>query len=363
MTDETKQDAAPANLPAVATEPYVPARYSFDNLLNPEKFEHIWRVAKAFAISGMVPDHFKTTEAAFVAVQMAVRLEVDPFMLMQHTYVIHGRPGMTGQLAIALVNARGPFRTPIMFELTGDGGSRACTAYAEHGATGKLCEMTVSMAMAQAEGWTSNKKWQSIPDLMLQYRAGAWLGRVYAPECLMGLLTEDELRDMGPLVEAADGTYQPAPPRPQQAEFVDRKVATEPEKARRSSTDPLDIPPKLDKRRGKRKAKAAEVVPNAAQEPHETENPEPQDEPMPGPDTYGYVFMSDSGEEVVGARDIALGLYLDRIEKCPGEALTALWTDNAPFRKLYADSADETAEMVQAWCSRTGRPPPAGGAK
>ena len=101
MTDETKQDAAPANLPAVATEPYVPARYSFDNLLNPEKFDHIWRVAKAFAISGMVPDHFKTTEAAFVAVQMAVRLEVDPFMLMQHTYVIHGRPGMTGQLAIA----------------------------------------------------------------------------------------------------------------------------------------------------------------------------------------------------------------------------------------------------------------------
>lgn len=170
----------------------------FANLLDTAKFNHLWRVAELFARSKLVPKHFQENpEDCFIATQMAVRLGVDPFMFMQNTYVTGGKPGMEGKLAIALINSRGPFIGPIQFQLSGDGDQRKCRAYATHRETNEVCEMEVSIAMAKAEGWYGrNPKWQNLPDLMLRYRAGAWLGRLFAPECLMGMQTSEELQDV-----------------------------------------------------------------------------------------------------------------------------------------------------------------------
>ena len=35
-----------------------------------------------------------------------------------------------------------------------------------------------------------------MPELMLQYRAGAFFARLYAPETTMGLMTSEEMRDI-----------------------------------------------------------------------------------------------------------------------------------------------------------------------
>jgi hypothetical protein len=53
--------------------------------------------------------------------------------------------------------------------------------------------------MAAAEGWTTKKasKWLTMPELMLQYRAAAFFGRVYCPEILNGLYSEQEVTDIG----------------------------------------------------------------------------------------------------------------------------------------------------------------------
>lgn len=194
---------------------------SFANLLDTAKFEHMWRVAQVFSISGMVPKLYdKKPEACFVAIQMAVRLEVDPMMFMQNTYMSpDGKPALYGQLAIALVNARGPFRGPIQFDLSGAGDARSCTAWQVSKSTGERCEVTVDVAMAKAEGWYGrNPKWRTITDMMLRYRAGAWLGRVYAPECLMGMQTAEEIEDVtGTLEPQGDGAYAPRPTRAQVA--------------------------------------------------------------------------------------------------------------------------------------------------
>lgn len=198
---------------------------SFANLLDTAKFEHVWRVAKVFSSSGMVPKHFANKpEACFVAIQMALRLEVDPMMFMQNTYLSpDGKPAMQGQLAIALVNQRGPFKGPIQFTLSGEGDTRACRAWQYSRATGEICEVTVSIKHAKDEGWYQrNPKWKNIPDQMLRYRSGAWLARSYAPECLLGLPTIEEAQDMGTLVAQDDGSYalSPAPPRPTREQFM-----------------------------------------------------------------------------------------------------------------------------------------------
>lgn len=171
----------------------------FACFLDTAKFNQLWRVSQVFAASQLVPMHYQQKpNDCFVATQMALRLGTDPMMFMQNTYVIHGKPGMLSQLVIALINARGPFCGPIQWKFTGKGDTRACTAYAKHKATGEICEATVSWDMATKEGWTTKKgsKWQTMPDLMFQYRSAAFLGRLYCPECLMGMRTVDELNDI-----------------------------------------------------------------------------------------------------------------------------------------------------------------------
>lgn len=197
---------------------------SFANLLDTAKFEHMWRVARVFSSSKMVPKIFQDhPEDCFVAVQMAVRLEVDPFMFMQNTYPSpDGKPAMEGKLAIALINARGPFKGGVQFRFEGEGDKYGCVAFGLHRDDGQERSLKVDLATVKAEGWYGrNKKWQNMQQQMFMYRAGAWFGRAYCPEVLMGMQTIEEKEDMGQLVRGADGTYsaEPAPARPTRQQF------------------------------------------------------------------------------------------------------------------------------------------------
>jgi hypothetical protein len=211
--------ALPATRPARSEIMIVQDDSDFANLLDTARFEHIWRVAKVFAGSGMVPKLYAgKPEACFVATQMAVRLKVDPFMFMQNTYPSpDGKPAMEGKLAIALINARGPFKGGVQYKFSGEGETRACTAWGIHRDDDQPRELTISLATVKAEGWYSrNKKWQTMQDQMFRYRSGAWLGRAYCPEVLMGMQTAEEAEDRGILRQRGDGTYVPADPEPQQ---------------------------------------------------------------------------------------------------------------------------------------------------
>ena len=216
-------------------------------LLDTELFNHLWRVATAYSRSFMVPDHFRgKADDCFVAAQLALRLEIDLFMLMQNMYVVHGKPGMEAKLAIALCNDRGPFRERIQWKFEGEGKNRSCTAFAHDKQTGNLCEQTITWAMVEAEGWNKKEgsKWRTIPDLMFKYRTASWLIKTNCPEVLMGMQTTDELADIivdarssdatpfrrslpaktvDELVEEAEEAKQPAPEQP------DRQPGDEPE--------------------------------------------------------------------------------------------------------------------------------------
>ena len=57
------------------------------------------------------------------------------------------------------------------------------------------------MAMAKKEGWAtkSGSKWQTMPELMIRYRAAAFWGRLYIPELLVGIQTQEEVLDVEPV--------------------------------------------------------------------------------------------------------------------------------------------------------------------
>jgi len=170
----------------------------FQMYLDTAKFEHNWRIGNLFAKSDLVPPQFKgKPENCMLAFNMATRLRVDPVMLMQKTCVIQGRPSMEAQLVIALVNARGPFKGPIHWEMLGKGEDRLCTAYAIHKGTGQRCEATVTWKMVELEGWSkkAGSKWLTIPEQMFKYRSAVFLARLYCPEVILGFETTDEVYD------------------------------------------------------------------------------------------------------------------------------------------------------------------------
>jgi hypothetical protein len=161
-----------------------------------EAFAHIQRVAKMFSSSSLIPDTFKGNIAnCTIALEMAHRMGANPMAVMQNLYIVHGKPGWSGQFIIACLNQCGKF-SPIRFRIIGDGDDKTCTAWAKELESGETLEgPPVSIGMAKKEGWAtkSGSKWQTMPDLMLRYRAATFFGRLYAPDLLMGMQSHDEL--------------------------------------------------------------------------------------------------------------------------------------------------------------------------
>lgn len=165
--------------------------------LAPRNYQEASQAAERYSRSTLVPQIFRgKPDDCFIMVQLAARQNVDPFMLMQNSYVVHGTPGVMGKYAIGMMNVKGPFKGGVQFKYEGAGDSRKCTAWAIHKDTGEKCEQTVGYQMAKAEGWVKNPKWQTMTDLMLAYRSGAFLARLYCPEVLMGMQTAEELEDI-----------------------------------------------------------------------------------------------------------------------------------------------------------------------
>jgi hypothetical protein len=166
-----------------------------------QQFENAQRIGKALASSALVPKEYQGQQGlanTLVAMEIAGRMGLSPLQVMQNLHIIHGRPSWSSQFIIAMINGCGRF-SPLDYNVSGEGDSLSCFAYATELATGKeLKGPVVTMAMAKREGWAtkSGSKWQTMPDLMVRYRAAAFWGRLYVPEFLVGMKTQEEVVDI-----------------------------------------------------------------------------------------------------------------------------------------------------------------------
>jgi hypothetical protein len=169
-----------------------------------QQFEDAQRIAKALASSTLIPPQFQGQQGfanCLVALEIANRMRMSPFQVMQNLHIIHGRPSWSSQFIIGLINGCGRF-SPLRYEISGKGDTLACTAVATEIATGEeLRGPEVTMAMAKREGWAtkSGSKWATMPELMIRYRAAAFWGRLFIPELLVGIHTQEEVMDVEPV--------------------------------------------------------------------------------------------------------------------------------------------------------------------
>jgi hypothetical protein len=161
-------------------------------------FEHAQRVAKMFASSELVPNQYRNNVAnCLVAMEIAHQCGISPMTVFQNLNVIHGKPSWSSTYVIASINASGKFK-PIRFRITGEGDDKTCVAWTTDQGGEVLEGPPVSIRMAKAEGWfdKNGSKWKTMPELMMRYRAASFFGRLYAPEIMNGMQTEDEVRDI-----------------------------------------------------------------------------------------------------------------------------------------------------------------------
>lgn len=177
-----------------------------------QSFELMQRAAKLLSASSLVPDAYKgNLPNCVIALNMAQRLGADPLMVMQNLYVVHGRPGWSAQFLIACFNQCGRYTT-MKFKWVGQRGKDTwgCVAYAKELSSGETIEgPEITVALAKEEGWyqKNGSKWKTLPQLMLMYRAAAWLVRTHAPEISMGLQTQEEIHDVYDADAQGNGRY------------------------------------------------------------------------------------------------------------------------------------------------------------
>lgn len=171
-------------------------------MVTERQFALTQRQANVFSQSGIVPAQFKGNIAnCVIAMEMAQRMGVGALEVMQNLYVVHGNPSFSSKYLIALVNKSGILKGRLKFRFSGDEGTanRTCAAYGICSDTGEeLVGATISMEMADAEGWSkkNGSKWKTMPEQMLMYRAASFWSRVYAPDATMGFYTQEEAEEI-----------------------------------------------------------------------------------------------------------------------------------------------------------------------
>ena len=168
-----------------------------------ESFEFAQRQAKSLCQSQLVPTQYQGQNGlsnCLVALEMSKRMNLSPLTVMQNLNVIHGKPTWSAQFISSQIIGCGRFKN-FDYIVTGKDDSLSVQCQAIRLEDNKLVKGTaVSMKMAQQEGWTAkNKKYQSMPELMLRNRAATFFGRQYIPDLLLGVQTSEEVVDIEPI--------------------------------------------------------------------------------------------------------------------------------------------------------------------
>ena len=156
-----------------------------------QSFESAQRIAASLADSALVPNAYRGQQGlpnCIVAIEIANRMGMSPFQVMQNLNVIHGRPSWSSQFIIGLIQGCGRFEG-FTYKETAD----SCQCFAVLKTSGEqVSGPKITSEMARKEGWTKNTKWSTMPQTMLRYRAASAFGRFHIPDLILGIQSVEE---------------------------------------------------------------------------------------------------------------------------------------------------------------------------
>ncbi len=160
-----------------------------------------------------VPKHLHNKPADCLAITLqAMRWRMDPFVVASKTHVVNGNLGYEAQLVVAVLKNSGAVKGRPHYEYRGEGNNLECRAgFIPSGEDAIVWTEWLSIAGIKVKNsplWTANPKQQFG---YLQARNWA---RLYAPDALLGIYTDDELQVMAPRHMGEAEVVRPAAPSP-----------------------------------------------------------------------------------------------------------------------------------------------------
>lgn len=213
-------------------------------ILDTARFEHMQRIAGAMAQGSLIPETLRgfyegsgqarklvpfetatTVSNVFRVVNQAVRWNMDPFAVIDHASVVHGRLMWEGKLVHAVVEARIGIRLQYVFgrmiEVAQPSGTKALMFSDDEEGEGEHLAVqvighfsdeetrrTIEGTVRQWKTTGTNTPWGNPLNFkrQLRYRGAREWARAHAPGVMLGVLTDDEiLEDVG-VLERVEGT-------------------------------------------------------------------------------------------------------------------------------------------------------------
>jgi len=154
-----------------------------------------------------VPKHLHSKPADCLAITLqAMRWQMDPFVVSSKTHVVNGNLGYEAQLVVAVLKNSGAVKGRPHYEYKGEGESLECRA----GFIPAGEDAVVWTEWLQINKITTKNSplWKVNPKQQFGYLQARNWARLYAPDALLGVYTDDELaasepteRHMGPVDE------------------------------------------------------------------------------------------------------------------------------------------------------------------
>lgn len=166
-----------------------------------KKFELEHKKAEALCASAFFPQSLQTNgnglANAVIIYELANRMQISPFEVAQSIFIIHGKPSFETKFLVARLNQSGKLKGRLRTIINEAKTEAYCEAIEAE--TGEILRgTTITLDIAKKEGWLgkNGSKWQTIPELMLRYRAQSFFINEYFPEVKFGLKTTDEAEDI-----------------------------------------------------------------------------------------------------------------------------------------------------------------------
>jgi hypothetical protein len=172
---------------------------------NLEVFETTQRMARLLSASNIAPQNYRGNIAdCVIAIDIANRMGLSPLVVMQNSQIVQGNFSWKGTACKAMIDGCGKYSKTRYVEV-GEKGKDSWGFYLEAiDKSGEIIKgIPVTMEMAKKEKWydKSGSKWQTMPELMLKYRASAFFMRTECASLAMGFLTSEENEDISKPVE------------------------------------------------------------------------------------------------------------------------------------------------------------------
>lgn len=163
-----------------------------------------------------VPKHLHAKPADCLAITLqAMRWGMDPYVVASKTHVVNGNLGYEAQLVVAVLKNSGAVKGRPHYEYRGDGEALECRA--GFVPTGEEAIVWTEWLSIRSITTKNSPLWKVNPKQQFGYLQARNWARLYAPDALLGIYTDDELqvvpeppgeRHMGP----ADVVQPPPPP-------------------------------------------------------------------------------------------------------------------------------------------------------